>query len=38
MPSRGEYSLTRRGALLNETPAPRGAWGRERVLGGEPEH
>ncbi|GHI07922.1 transcriptional regulator [Streptomyces cellostaticus] len=39
VPPRVEYSLTGRGALLNEALAPLGVWGREHVLGGEvPAH
>ncbi|WLW55155.1 helix-turn-helix domain-containing protein [Streptomyces sp. SX92] len=39
VPPRVEYSLTPRGATLNEALAPLGAWGRENVLGagGTPE-
>ncbi|MGV4984749.1 winged helix-turn-helix transcriptional regulator [Streptomyces sp. NPDC001709] len=33
VPPRVEYSLTERGALLNEALAPLGEWGREHVLG-----
>lgn len=32
VPPRVEYSLTPRGATLNEALAPLGAWGRENVL------
>jgi DNA-binding HxlR family transcriptional regulator len=34
VPPRVEYSLTPRGASLNEALVPLGAWGRENVLGG----
>ncbi|WKX08905.1 helix-turn-helix domain-containing protein [Streptomyces sp. NL15-2K] len=37
VPPRVEYSLTPRGAALNEALAPLGAWGRENVLGGAPQ-
>ncbi|MEV6835431.1 helix-turn-helix domain-containing protein [Streptomyces sp. NPDC051133] len=36
VPPRVEYTLTGRGALLNEALEPLGAWGREHVLGGDP--
>ncbi|MGW4272550.1 winged helix-turn-helix transcriptional regulator [Streptomyces seoulensis] len=38
IPPRVEYSLTARGAALNESLAPLGAWGREHVLGEEGAH
>jgi DNA-binding HxlR family transcriptional regulator len=34
VPPRVEYSLTPRGASLNEALAPLGAWGRENIMGG----
>ncbi|MGC5035184.1 winged helix-turn-helix transcriptional regulator [Streptomyces sp. DT190] len=36
VPPRVEYSLTPRGASLNEALEPLGAWGRTHVLGGSP--
>lgn len=37
VPPRVEYSLTPRGAALNEALVPLGAWGKTNVLGGSPE-
>ncbi|MER5209458.1 helix-turn-helix domain-containing protein [Streptomyces sp. NPDC002838] len=37
VPPRVEYSLTPRGAALNEALVPLGAWGKANVLGGAPE-
>ncbi|MFD5338979.1 winged helix-turn-helix transcriptional regulator [Streptomyces hawaiiensis] len=36
VPPRVEYSLTARGASLNEALEPLGAWGRANILGGSP--
>ncbi|MFF9805790.1 winged helix-turn-helix transcriptional regulator [Streptomyces coeruleorubidus] len=36
VPPRVEYSLTPRGASLNEALEPLGAWGKANVLGGSP--
>ena len=37
MPPKVEYSLTERGASLNQALAPLGVWGRERIHREKPE-